>query len=125
MTAAAISTTQAPAAIGPYSQGVVSGDTIFVSGQLPLQPDGTMPDSIEEQTAQAFRNISAILEAGGMTLNNVVKTTVFLADLADFAAMNNVYASFFTEGVAPARSAFQAAAVPKGAKLEVEVIAKR
>lgn len=125
MTAAAISTTQAPAAIGPYSQGVVSGDTIFVSGQLPLQSDGTMPDSIEEQTAQAFRNISAILEAGGMTLNNVVKTTVFLADLADFAAMNNVYASFFTEGVAPARSAFQAAAVPKGAKLEVEVIAKR
>lgn len=120
-----MSTDKAPAAIGPYSQGVVSDDLLFVSGQLPVNQDGVIPESIEAQTKQVFNNIDAILQAQNMTLADVIKTTVFIADLNEFAAMNAVYATFFTQGVLPARSAFQVAGVPKGAKLEVEVIARR
>jgi 2-iminobutanoate/2-iminopropanoate deaminase len=125
MVKAAVSTDKAPAAIGPYSQGVVSDDLLFVSGQLPVNQNGDIPESIEEQTKQVFTNIDAILHAQEMTLADVIKTTVFIADLGEFAAMNAVYATFFEEGVLPARSAFQVAGVPKGAKLEVEVIARR
>ncbi|MFT8329972.1 Rid family detoxifying hydrolase [Bifidobacterium psychraerophilum] len=125
MEKAAVSTDKAPAAIGPYSQGVVSDDLLFVSGQLPVNQDGVIPESIEAQTKQVFNNIDAILQAQNMTLADVIKTTVFIADLNEFAAMNAVYATFFTQGVLPARSAFQVAGVPKGAKLEVEVIARR
>ncbi|MCI1634697.1 Rid family detoxifying hydrolase [Bifidobacterium sp.] len=125
MEKAAVSTDKAPAAIGPYSQGVVSDDLLFVSGQLPVNQDGVIPESIEAQTKQVFNNIDAILHAQNMTLADVIKTTVFIADLNEFAAMNAVYATFFTQGVLPARSAFQVAGVPKGAKLEVEVIARR
>jgi 2-iminobutanoate/2-iminopropanoate deaminase len=125
MEKAAVSTDKAPAAIGPYSQGVVSDDLLFVSGQLPVNEDGVIPESIEAQTKQVFNNIDAILQAQNMTLADVIKTTVFIADLNEFAAMNAVYATFFTQGVLPARSAFQVAGVPKGAKLEVEVIARR
>lgn len=125
MEKAAVSTDKAPAAIGPYSQGVVSDGLLFVSGQLPVNQDGVIPESIEAQTKQVFNNIDAILQAQNMTLADVIKTTVFIADLNEFAAMNAVYATFFTQGVLPARSAFQVAGVPKGAKLEVEVIARR
>lgn len=118
-----IKTNQAPAAIGPYSQGIAAGDTVYVSGQLPLDPaTGKFPEGIEAQTAQALKNIAAILEQQGMTLDNVVKTTVFLADLDDFAAMNGVYGQYFHEPY-PCRSAFQVAKLPLGAPLEIECIA--
>lgn len=122
----AISTTKAPAAIGPYSQGIDAGGAVYVSGQLPIDPaTGTFAaGGIGEQATQSIRNIRSILEAAGLTLDNVVKTTVLLADIADFDAVNTVYARYFT-GVCPARSAFQAAALPKGARIEIEAIAVR
>jgi 2-iminobutanoate/2-iminopropanoate deaminase len=125
MTNTAVATQEAPAAIGPYSQAVMSDGTLFVSGQLPIDGNGEIPEGIEAQTDQAFRNIESILRACGMTLSDVVKTTVFIADLSEFSAMNAIYAKFFTDEVVPARSAFQVAGVPKGAKLEVEVIARK
>lgn len=114
---------QAPAAIGPYSQGIAAGETVYVSGQLPLDPaTGAFPEGIAAQTAQSLKNIQAILAQQGMTLANVVKTTVFLADINDFAEMNKVYGEFFTQPY-PARSAVQVAKLPKDAPLEIECIA--
>lgn len=119
----ALATSNAPAAIGPYSQAIVAGDTVYVSGQIPVDPaTGEFPVGIEAQTAQSLKNMTAILAENGMTLDNVVKTTVFLADINDFAAMNGVYAQFFKEPY-PARSAVQAAKLPKNAPVEIECIA--
>ncbi len=114
---------KAPAAIGPYSQAIKTGNTIYVSGQLPLDPaTGAFPEGIKAQTKQSLTNIKNILESEGYTMADVVKTTVLLTDIAEFADMNEVYGTFF-EGAFPARSAFQVVAVPKGAKLEIEAIA--
>ena len=119
----AIATAKAPAAIGPYSQGIDLNGTVFVSGQLPVNPaDGSMPAGIELQTRQSLDNIGAILNEAGLSYNDIVKTTVLLADLADFGAMNAVYAEYFPQDK-PARACFQVAAVPKGALLEIEAIA--
>lgn len=117
-------TKDAPAAIGPYSQGVSAGNTMYVSGQLGLDPEtGTFPaDEIKAQTRRSLLNIKAILASEGLTMQNVVKTTVLLKDISEFAAMNEVYAEFFTEPF-PARAAFQAAALPKGGRVEIEAIA--
>lgn len=118
-----LATEQAPAAIGPYFQGIAAGETVYVSGQLPLDPaTGAFPEGIAAQTAQSLKNIQAILAQQGMTLANVVKTTVFLADINDFAEMNKVYGEFFTQPY-PARSAVQVAKLPKDAPLEIECIA--
>lgn len=120
----AIHTDNAPAAIGPYSQAIQAGNTIYVSGQLPIDPAaGTFAgEDIAAQTRQSLCNIKAILAAAGADMSNVVKTTVLLADIADFAAMNAVYAEFFSAPF-PARAAFQAAALPKNAKVEIECVA--
>lgn len=122
----AISTDKAPGAIGPYSQGVDAGGAVYVSGQLPIDPatGAFVEGGIGEQAVQSIKNIRAILEAAGLTLDNVVKTTVLLADIADFNEVNKAYAGYFT-GVCPARSAFQVAALPKGARIEIEAIAVR
>lgn len=118
-----ISTAAAPAAIGPYSQGIVAGGMVFVSGQLPLDPaTGKIPEGIAAQTEQALKNLAAILAEQGLGLEHVVKTTVFLADLGDFAGMNEVYAKHF-QAPYPSRSAFQVAKLPLGAPLEIECIA--
>lgn len=118
-----IHTTNAPAAIGPYSQGIDLGNLVFTSGQIPLDvKTGTLATTIEEATKQSLENIKAILEQAGTTLDKVVKCTVFLKDLNDFAAMNGVYAQFFTENC-PARSCFQAAKLPMDALVEIEAIA--
>ncbi len=123
-----ISTPGAPAAVGPYSQAVETGAatgprTLYVSGQLPLDPaTGKMPDGIEAQTEQVFANIAAILDAAGYTFDDVVKCTVLLADIADFGAVNAVYARRFTHDM-PARAAYQVAALPLGARVEIETIA--
>lgn len=122
-----IHTEKAPAAIGPYSQAVDSGHgLVFVSGQLPIDPaTGAFPEGgIKEQTCQSLLNTQAILEAAGLSLANVVKTTVFLADMGDFAAMNEVYATFFSAPF-PARCAFAVKTLPKGALVEIESIAAR
>lgn len=114
---------KAPAAVGPYSQAVELNGTVYVSGQLPINPaTGTMPDSVDAQTRQAIENISSILAAAGLSLADVVKTTVILADMADFAAMNAAYADYFKDSK-PARVCFQAAALPKNAKVEIDAIA--
>ncbi len=120
----ALHTDNAPAAIGPYSQGIQAGNTIYVSGQIPIDPaTGEFAgEDIATQTRQSLTNIKNILAAAGADMSNVVKTTVLLADIAEFGAMNEVYAEFFTEPY-PARAAFQAAAIPKGAKVEIEAIA--
>jgi len=122
-----ISTNKAPAAIGPYSQGMVLGELVFTSGQIPLDPaTGTFPEGgIREQTRQSLLNVKAVLEAAGSDLGKVIKTTVFLQNMGDFAAMNEVYASFFEGSVCPARSAVEVAALPKGALVEIEAIACR
>ena len=121
----AIKTEKAPAAIGPYSQAIEVGGLVFASGQLPIDPTtGTFPDGIQAQTRQALTNAKAILQAAGADMTDVVKTTVLLADIADFAAMNEVYAEFFTEPY-PARSAFAVKSVPKGALVEIECIAQK
>ena len=121
-----VATTNAPGAIGPYSQAQVIGDLVITSGQLPLDPaTGTFPADIEGQTRQSLTNVKAIIEASGLTMDNVVKTTVFLSDMNNFAAMNGVYAEFFTEGKYPARSAVEVARLPKDALVEIEVIASK
>lgn len=123
----AIQTENAPAAIGPYSQAIDSGaGLVFVSGQIPIDPStGTfVPGGIREQTRQSLTNAQAILKATGLGLGNVVKTTVFLADMGDFAAMNEVYAQFFAAPY-PARSAVAVKTLPKGALVEIECIAVR
>jgi|SRR5690606_24217925 len=118
-----LSTTNAPAAIGPYSQAVRFGDLLFLSGQIPLTPEGEIVSGgIEEQTRQVLRNIEAVLAAAGATPRDVLKTTVFLKDLKDFAAFNEVYASFFGDH-RPARSTVQAAALPRDVLVEIELIA--
>lgn len=120
-----ISTNKAPAAIGPYSQALDTGNMLFISGQIPIDPaTGVMADTVEEQAKQVLTNIKNILDEAGLSMNNVVKTSVFLADLNDFAKVNEVYASFFAEPY-PARSCVQVAAIPKGAKVEIETIAVR
>ena len=119
-----ISTANAPAAIGPYSQAIDLGNMVITSGQIALDPvTGLFPEGIQAQTRQALTNVKAILAAAGLEMDSVVKTTVFLKDMNDFAAMNEVYASFFTEGNYPARSAVEVARLPKDALVEIEVIA--
>lgn len=121
-----ISTDKAPAAIGPYSQAMDLGNLVITSGQLPLDPaTGAFPEGIQAQTKQSLTNVKAILEAAGLTMDQVVKTTVFLSDMNNFGAMNEVYATFFTEGGYPARSAVEVARLPKDALVEIEVIAVR
>lgn len=119
-----IATTQAPAAIGPYSQAIQAGSFLFASGQLGIDPEtgNFVEGGVKEQTIQAFKNVHAILDAAGYTIDEVVKTTVFLADMADFAAMNEIYASQFT-GTFPARSAVAVKTLPKNGLVEIEIIA--
>lgn len=119
-----ISTENAPGAIGPYSQAVRAGNMIFCSGQIPIDPaTGEFVSSdVAEQTRQVLKNLSAVLEAAGTDLNNVVKTTVFLADMNDFTAMNEVYAEFFSDNK-PARATVQAARLPRDARVEIDCIA--
>ena len=119
-----IATTNAPAAIGPYSQAIDCGSFLVTSGQVPFDPatGEFVPGGITEQTRQVLTNVKAILEAAGLTMDNVVKTTVFLQNMSDFAAMNAVYAEFFTEGQYPARSAVEVGALPRGALVEIETI---
>ena len=120
-----IATNAAPGAIGPYSQAVDTGNFIYTSGQLPIDPTtGLMPDNVSDQTRQSLNNIAAILKEGGMTMDNVVKTTVFLTDMDNFAAMNEVYNQFFSEPY-PARSAVAVRQLPKDALVEIEAIAVR
>ena len=121
-----IATPHAPAAIGPYSQAIEANNTIYISGQLPIDPStGTFPaGGVKEQTQQSFANIKAILNEVGLSTDHIVKTTVLLADIADFNAMNEVYNKQF-EGSFPARSAFAVKDLPKGALVEIEVIAVR
>ncbi len=118
-----IKTDKAPSAIGPYSQAIATGNMLFTSGQLPIDPaTGKLSEgTIEEQAHIAFRNLKAIAEEAGTSLDQAVKTTVFLADIGNFQAVNAVYAEYFNEPF-PARSAFQVAALPLGASLEVEAI---
>ena len=121
-----ISTKKAPGAIGPYSQAIQAGDFVYTSGQLGLDPaTGTFPEgSIKEQTRQSLTNVAAILEEAGSSMAKVVKTTVFLADMNDFAEMNGVYAEFFSEPY-PARSAVAVNTLPKNALVEIEVVATK
>lgn len=121
-----ISTQNAPAAIGPYSQAIEVNGFVYASGQLPIDPvTGAFPEGgVKEQTRQSLLNVKAILEEAGLALSNVVKTTVYLADMGDFAAMNEVYSQFFAQPF-PARSAIAVKALPKGALVEVEVVAAR
>jgi 2-iminobutanoate/2-iminopropanoate deaminase len=118
-----ISSEKAPRAIGPYSQAIRNGDWLFLSGQIPADPlNGSISGDIKAQTHQVFKNISAILAETGAGLQNVVKTTVFLKDLNDFAAINEIYQSYFVKNP-PARSCVQVVAIPKGALIEIEAIA--
>ena len=121
-----INTQAAPAAIGPYSQAIEVGNFVYASGQLPVDPaTGNFPEGgIKAQTRQSLTNVQAVLRAAGLDMSNVVKTTVFMADMADFADMNSVYAEFFTEPF-PARSAVAVKALPKGAQVEIEVVAAK
>lgn len=120
-----IATDKAPAAIGPYSQAVLLDDTLYTSGQLGIDPStGDFPEGITAQTEQSFRNIHAILAEAGMTIDDVVKTTCFLADMGDFAAMNAVYERQFT-GSFPARSAVAVKTLPKNGLVEIEIIARK
>lgn len=119
-----IATPNAPAAIGPYAQAVDGGSVLITSGQLGLDPTtGELAQGIEAQTRRALENVKAILAQAGLTMDSVIKTTVFLQHMSDFAAMNAVYAEFFPEGACPARSAVQVARLPKDAKVEIELIA--
>lgn len=122
----ALHTDKAPAAIGPYSQAIEVNGMVFASGQIPLDPEtgNVVEGGIKEQTRQALTNAKAIMEGAGLTLANVVKTTVFMADMNDFAAMNEVYATFFSEPY-PARSAVAVKTLPKGVLVEVECIATK
>lgn len=118
-----VATDKAPAAIGPYSQGMKAGNLVITSGQLPIDlATGAFPEGIEEQTRQSLSNCKAVLEAAGLDMSHVIKTTVFLSDMNNFAVMNGVYATFF-EGACPARSAVEVARLPKDALVEIECIA--
>lgn len=117
-----ISTTNAPGAIGPYSQGITVGDFVFTSGQIPVNPaNGEIPSGIAAQAEQSCKNVAAILEAAGVTMDNVVKTTCFLAEMGDFAAFNEVYAQYFVSK--PARSCVAVKDLPKGVLCEIEALA--
>lgn len=119
-----LKTNQAPGAIGPYSQGVKSGNLIFVSGQLPIDAaTGEMPREIKDQTRQSLNNVKSILESAGASMDNVVKSTVYLSDMALFGPMNEVYGEFFKDGIYPARACFAVKELPKKALVEIEVIA--
>ncbi len=121
-----ISTAKAPAAIGPYSQATEWNSLVITSGQLPIDPaTGVFPEGIQAQTRQSLTNVKTILEQAGAAMDNVLKTTVFLSDMNNFAAMNEVYAEFFTEGQFPSRSAVEVARLPKDALVEIEVIAAK
>jgi 2-iminobutanoate/2-iminopropanoate deaminase len=116
---------QSPPAVGPYSHAVRVGDLLFCSGQIPVDPanpSAPLPEDIRAQTSQVLRNVQAILDDQGLSAGNVVKSTVFLIDLGDFAAMNEIYARFFSSDP-PARSTIQVAALPRGAKIEIEIVA--
>ena len=117
-----IHTDSAPATIGPYSQAIELGEMIYTSGQIPVAPDGSVSEDISEQTKQALLNLKAVIEAGGSSLDKVVKTTVFITDMAQFGAINAVYSEFFSEPY-PARSCVQVAALPKGVSIEIEAVA--
>ena len=118
-----VATTNAPGAIGPYSQAIIAGDNMYISGQLPINPaTGEMPADIKAQTKQSLENIKAILESEGLSMKNVVKTTVLMQNMGDFNDMNAVYSEFFTEEY-PARAAFEVAKLPKNALVEIEAIA--
>lgn len=120
-----INTDKAPAALGPYSQALINGNMIFISGQIPVNPaDGSIADTIEAQTEQSISNIKSILAECGLDISNVIKTSVFLSDLNDFSAMNEIYGKHFKSPF-PARSCVQVAAVPKGCRIEIECIAIR
>jgi len=118
-----VHTDKAPAALGPYSQGIICGNLLFVSGQLGADADGNLPDSVTEQAEWSLRNISSIVQAAGSSMEKVVKCQVFLTDMGDFSAVNQIYAQFFPTPC-PARSCIQVCALPKGAKVEVEAIAE-
>ena len=121
----AVSSSSAPAAIGPYSQSIVSGGTVYCSGQIGLDPaTGELADGLEAQAERALRNLTAVLDAAGVTLADVVKTTIFLTDMGDFAAVNAIYASAMPDPP-PARSTIAVAGLPKGALVEIEAIARR
>lgn len=118
-----IETDKAPAAIGPYSQAVQTGNLLFCSGQIPLNPDGQLVDGdIEAQTRQVMANLRAVIEASGSSLEQVVKTTIYLTDLEDFGVVNDIYAESFMTNL-PARATVQVAALPKGARVEIDAIA--
>lgn len=118
-----IATENAPKAVGPYSQAIAANGILYISGQIPVVPaDGSVPERIADQTRQSLKNIGAILAEAGMDYDNVVKTTVLLDDIANFKAMNDVYAEFFT-GDKPARACYQVAALPMGVKVEIEAVA--
>ena len=119
-----VKTDRAPGAIGPYSQAIKAGGFVFVSGQIPIDPQtgAFVPGGIAEQTEQVLKNLSAVLEAAGSSLSQVVKTTVFLADMSEFSAMNEVYGKFFTNAP-PARATVAAAGLPRDARVEIEVVA--
>ncbi|MBO9341250.1 MAG: RidA family protein [Roseiflexus sp.] len=125
MERAVVQTPDAPQAIGPYSQAITAGNLVFCSGQIPLTPDGALIEGdVAAQTRQVLTNLQAVLTAAGSSLDQVVKTTVFLADMGDFAAMNAVYAEFFPANP-PARSTVQVARLPRDARVEIEAIAVR
>ena len=118
-----VETDKAPVAVGPYSQAIVTGTLVFVSGQLGIDPSGKAAADIVAQTAQAIENLAAVLTAAGSDLSHVVKTTCFLSNIADFAAFNEVYGRYFSSK--PARSLIEAAALPKGSLVEIEAIAEK
>lgn len=124
MSRQAVSTGGAPAAIGPYSQAIVSGDLVFCSGQIGLDPaTGELVDGIEGQADRALRNLSAVLDAAGVTWDDVTKVTIFLAEIGDFAVVNGIYAGYMPDPP-PARSTFAVGALPRGARIEIEAIAR-
>lgn len=119
----AVSTDRAPAAIGPYSQGIKAGGLVFASGQIPVNPtDGGIPDGVEKQAGQALENLKNVLAAAGADLSKVVKTTVFIRNMGDFAKVNEVYSTFFVSPF-PARSCVEVSALPKGVLVEIEAVA--
>ena len=126
MTAQAVTTSAAPAPVGPYNQGVLAGGWLYCSGQIPLDPQtGAMVGSgdVASETRQVLKNLTAVLEAASATSQHVVRTTVFLADLADFQTVNEIYAEVFGAGTSPARACVQVAALPKGARVEIDCVA--
>jgi len=121
----AVSTSGAPAALGPYSQGIAAGDLVFCSGQVGIDPvSGELAEGVEAQAARALRNLEAVLDAAGCSFGDVVKTTIFLVDIADFAAVNAIYGRVMPDPP-PARSTVAVAALPKGARVEIDAIARR